>query len=99
MRRLPAIEILRAADRFQRVGEDRLAAKAPAPELAGPELQGFTEAQREGHLGERLAAHQPGAQAAQVPFGCLREGRIQMMRDDEIEDGVAEKLEPLVVGT
>ena len=93
-----AIEKQRPADRFQCVGEDRLTAKAPAAQLAGAELQGLTEAQRESHLGERLAAHQPGAQAAQVPFRCLGEGRIQLVRDDQIEDGVTEKLEPLVVG-
>ena len=70
----PAVEIDRPAQRLERIRQDRLAAETAALELPGAELQHRPDTELERHLGERLAAHQAGAQAAQVPFG-RRAGR------------------------
>src|SRR5207244_9703118 len=72
-----AVEKDRTAERFQRIGQNRLAAKAAARELARPELQRLPESQRARHFGERLATHEPGAQPTQVPFGRLRKGLVE----------------------
>src|SRR5207248_6843294 len=76
--------------------QNRLAAKAAARELARPELQRLPESQRARHFGERLATHEPGAQPTQVPFGRLRKGLVEPLRDREVQHRVPEELEPLI---
>ena len=75
-----------------------MAAKAAGLELTGAELQRLPQLERCGHLGQRLAAHHPRPQPAQIPLARLREGRVEVMRHHEVEDRIAEKLQPLVVG-
>src|SRR5215469_1587424 len=86
-----------AAERLEGVGEDRLTPKASALELTRPELQHRPDAEPERDLGQRLAADETRPQTAQIALGCVREGCVQTMRNDEIEDRVAEELEPFVV--
>jgi hypothetical protein len=59
-----AVEEDRPAERFQGIGEDRLAAEPAALELPGPQLQRLPERELRGDLGEGLAADEPGTQAA-----------------------------------
>ena len=92
------VEEDRPAQGLQGVRQDRLAAEATGLELPGAQLQRVAEADRQGDLGQRLGADQPGAQAAQVALVGLRVGGIQGLSDGEVDDRVAQELEPLVVG-
>ena len=56
-RREATIEENRPSQRLERIGQNRLAAKAAAAELTGAELQRVAQAERPGNLGERLTAH------------------------------------------
>ena len=47
--------------------------------------------------GQRLAAHERGAQARQLAFGGRGEATVQVFRQHEVQHGIAQVLQPLVV--
>jgi hypothetical protein len=49
------------------------------------------------HAGQRLLAHQAGAQLGELAFGKLRKAGVEHVGHRAAEHAVAEKLEPLVV--
>ena len=96
-RRDPAVEVDRAEQRLERVGEDRAATEAAALQLTAAEPQLLAEPQPARDRGQRAAAHQRRPVAAQVALVGVRVLAKQQHRDGEVEHRVAEELEPLVV--
>ena len=97
-RRQALVEEDRPAQRLQGIRQDRLAAEAAGLEFPRPQLQGVPEPDRQGDLGQRLGADELRAQAAQVPLVRLWVGGIQGLGDGEVDDRIAQELEPFVVG-
>jgi hypothetical protein len=50
-----------------------------------------------GELAQHFGAHDRGAQRRQAAFGEFRETAIQPVADDEVQHGIAQKFQPLVV--
>lgn len=66
-------------------------------ELARPQPEAFTQIQFPRELSKCLLAYQPGAHPAQLTFFSFRKVFIQHRGDDEVNDTVTKKLEPLVI--
>ena len=91
------VEVHRAQQRLERVGEDRGAAKAAALQLAFAQAQQLAQAQALRGLEERGLVHELRAQAREVAFGKLREAFVEERGDRAVEQAVAEEFEALVV--
>ncbi|CRS42511.1 hypothetical protein PAERUG_P7_London_17_VIM_2_06_09_00408 [Pseudomonas aeruginosa] len=91
------IQVDGADQGFHRIGEDRLAAEPAALQLARaqPQVVAHLEAARQ--QGQGLALDQSRAQARKLAFASLREVVEQRLADDEVENGVTEELQALVV--
>ena len=61
-------------------------------------MQQIAHLQRKSDLGQRLLIDETGAQPAQIAFGKTLELLEQEVGGDAIQQAVAEKLKPLVVG-
>jgi hypothetical protein len=93
-----AIEVYGADDRLERIGKDRLAAEATGLELPGTELQLVAEADFLRDAGQRLGADDARPQAAEIALGGHRIAPVEPVGRHQVQDGVAEELETLVVG-
>ena len=71
----PAVQVDRAEQRLERVGEDRAAPESAGLELAAAEAQLLAEPESGGGLGQRLPAHQRRPVAAQVALVGVRDTR------------------------
>ena len=91
-----AVEKHRADQRLADVGEDRGARAPSRVGLRGAEPQRLAEIDGARHVGAGFAPHQVGEPARQLAFVALGEGAKQHFRDDQAENVVAEKLEPLI---
>ena len=87
----------RRDDRFERVGEDRVATKSAALELAGAKMQSIAELGVARYRGERGAVDERGAKPRHLAFVGARVLLVDELCDDEIDERVAEELEPFVV--
>src|SRR5690606_18740535 len=92
-----AVQVDGADQGFQGVGEDGFTAVAAALQLARPQAQVIAQAEAAGQHGQGLALDQARAQARQLAFAGLREALEQRLAGDEVEDGVAEEFQALVV--
>ena len=92
----PAVEVHRGDDRLHRVGQDRRLGAPARRVLALAEPQRRTEVELLRDLGQRLGAHDRGAQLRQLALGHLGVVLVDVVGDDEAEHGVTEELEPLV---
>ena len=93
----PAIEIDRRDDRLEEIGEDRHRDGAVDRQpLADDEK--FGEAELLADPATRLAAHDDRLDARQIPLERVRKNLVKGVADDEPQNRVAEKLEPLVRG-
>ncbi|MDR8939349.1 hypothetical protein FEP65_06280 [Burkholderia multivorans] len=92
-----AIEEHGPDDGFECVREDRWAAEAPAAQLAFTEPQAFRDIEGLSDFVQRLLLDEIRAHARQVPFVELAETLEQKGGHRAIQNGIAEKLEPLVV--
>ena len=60
-------------------------------------MHGVAQSERAGARGERVTIHRGGAGLGEQPRIDLGRALHQQLRDDEVEHGVAQELEPLVV--
>jgi len=91
------VEIDRGDDRLERVGEDRWLGPPAGLLFALAEHQPLAEPERAGDLGEPGFADDLRARHAELALAELGIARHQAMADHQIEDGVAEELEPFVI--
>ena len=94
-----AVEEDRAEQRLERVGEDRRPLGAAAPALALAEAQRRAERELRARAVQRVAVDQVARAGAtgRPPAGRGKRG-VELGGDDAVEHGVADELEPLVVG-
>src|SRR5580700_5198823 len=95
-RRIAAVEIDRADQRFADVGQDGRALAAASIGLRRAELDRSTELDGDGDLGAGLLAHQIGEPARQLAFVGFGEGAEQHVGNHQAEHMIAEELEPLI---
>src|SRR5205807_5400899 len=91
------VEKHRAEHCLERVGEQRLEVAAAALRDALPEIEIVAEAELLGELGERVGVDHRGARLGQLALGRTRVVLVEILRRDQLEDGVAEIFEALVV--
>ena len=91
------IQVHRGDHRFQRIGQDGIAAVPAGFHFARPEHQAGTEIEFTRDRGQRGFAHQlrPGARERALVGG--RPARVERLGDQRTEDRIAQKLEALVV--
>ena len=82
---------------FDRVGQDRWPAKTAALQFAFAQAQVLGQLQALGDVRQRSLLDQVGAQARQIALVDLRVTLEQHRRDDEVEHGIPEELQALVV--
>jgi hypothetical protein len=92
-----AVQVHRAQQRLERVGEDRGPPEPAALQLALAQAQPVAEAQSGCDLGKRRLVHERGAKPREVAFGKLREALVEERGDGAVEQAVAEEFEALVV--
>ena len=92
-----AIEVNRSDDRLDRVGEDRIARLTATAQFTGSQPQDVAEFEFARNTGQRLAFDQMRPHATQLAFIRIVDGFVQIVRDLEAENGVAEKFQTLVV--
>ena len=61
-----------------------------------PSRSGVADVELGGQLGQRGRVDDRRPHLGQLPFGHVRVGAVQVVGDDQAEDGVPEELEPLV---
>jgi hypothetical protein len=93
----PTVEVDRREDRLERVGEDRWLGAAARLLLALAEHHPLADAELAGDLAQAGLAHDLGAGHAELAFPELRIPRHQLVAHDQVEDRVAQELEPLIV--
>ena len=91
------VEVHRAEQRLEAVGQDRGAPEAAALQLALAQQQLVAQLERLRDLEEGGLVHEPRAQARQVALGEARQALEEEDGDHAVEQAVADELEPLVV--
>ena len=92
-----SIQIDRANDRFQCVGQDGGALAAARAHFAVTQPQKRRQPQIDGQLVQGFLAHQVGAYAGQIALGQGLQLRVQKVRDRQAEHRIAQKLQPFVM--
>lgn len=87
-----------AEDGLDGIGEDGAALAALAVFLTTAEDEVIAQAEAERDGLEMMAIDELGAERGEAAFGQGGEAAVEFLGDGELEDGVAEKLEALVVG-
>src|SRR2546430_17392494 len=64
--------------------------------LTTPKLEIFAEVEARGCAGERIAAHEVGAQLRELPFVDVGIFNVELVRDDDTEGSVAEEFEAFI---
>ncbi len=95
-RRQPAVQVKRADDRLQGVGEDARAAGAAGVPLAARGDDRRAELKPHRHLAQRRPADQRRMPLRQRALAVCGKAPVEQLGDDEAENAVAEELEPLV---
>ncbi len=93
-----AAEEDRRDHRLHRVREERRLLPATGELLAAPDPQERAEIEGPRHLGEPLLVHHRGAHLRELALARGGEALHEPVGHGEVDDGVAEELEPLVVG-
>src|SRR5260221_3123615 len=92
-----AIEENRAENRFERVCQDRWAAKTAAAQLALAEPECLRNIQGLSNFVQRLLFDQVGANSGQITLVELAETLKQKRGHHAVEDRIAQELEPFVM--
>src|SRR6185436_1843521 len=92
-----AVEIQRAANRLEGIGQDGRSAETAGFLFAGSEEQQVAELHRQRDLRQRLLAHQARAQSRQVAFAGAGKFAVQPLREQQVQHRVAEEFETFVV--
>ena len=93
----PGIDVNGPDDGFERIGERGVPLAAAAGLLATAHDEVRTEADLTGEAGERFGAHQMGAGLREAAFIGLGQPGEKLMAEGELEDGITEEFEALVV--
>ena len=93
-----AVEVDGGDERLAGVGEHRGLAPPARLLFAAAEEEPLAEAELAGDLGQAELVDDAGAGLGQLALVALGRRVHEQVPDDEVEDGVAEELEPLVVG-
>lgn len=96
-RRHPAVEVDRRHDRLKHVGEHRIG-YWPGNRQPLAHDQKVGEAQLAAQPAAGFAAHDDRFDPREIPLERFRERVKEPLADDESQDGIAEKLKPLVRG-
>ena len=91
-----AVEVDRAEQRLEGVGQDRGLVAAAGALLAAAEPDVAAEVELAAHLGQRAHVDHRGAQLGQLALGQVGVVAVERVGDDQAEHGVAEELQPLV---
>ncbi len=91
------IEVHRANDGFQRIGQDRRALVPPGTLLAVAQAQPCRQSETGRDLEQGVLLDQIRPHTGEIAFGQLAELLEQQARDGQIEHRVTEKLQPFVV--
>ncbi len=92
-----AIEEHRSENGFERIGKNRRALGSAAFALTLAETQMSAKIDGQGNVGKGFLPDEIGAKAGQVSFTDRGELLEQCVRNDAVEDTVAEKLQSLVM--
>ncbi|MDT4864545.1 hypothetical protein FQZ97_993090 [compost metagenome] len=91
------VEVHRANDGFQRVGQDRRTFVPPGTLLAVPEAQSRHQTETRRDLEQGVLLDQIRPHTGEIAFWQLAELLEQQARDGQIEHRVTEELQPFVV--
>src|SRR5690606_26705314 len=91
------VQVDRADQRLERVGQDGGAVRAARAGLAFTQAQQRRQRQPQREPVQRVLLDQVGPHARQVALRQFRETDVQQVRDGQVQHRVAEKLEALVV--
>ncbi|MCY1398769.1 hypothetical protein D9M71_138090 [compost metagenome] len=91
------IQIDGANQGFQGVGQDRFAAETATLQFARTQAQVFAQVKTACQHGQGFTLHQARTQARQLAFARLRETFEQRLAGDEVENGITEELQTLVI--
>ena len=91
------IQVHRADDGLDGVGEDRIAAVAAALHFPRPQLEPVAQLQAARQFGQRGLAHQAGTGPGQRPLVGLGPTLVQRLGDDQVDQGVTEEFQAFVV--
>lgn len=92
-----SIQIDRSHQRFERIGQDRIATESAALEFPLPQVQRLPEIERTRLFSQRFATHQPSAQSREVAFAGLWEALVKQLGHDQTHEPVSEEFQPLIV--
>ena len=92
-----AVHIACRDDGLHSVGDDGVALAAAAVLLAVAEQQEASQTDGRSRAGQILFADQIRTDAGQLALGLVREAAVQIVRHDEAQDGIAQKLQTFVV--
>src|SRR4051794_1101532 len=90
------LDVDRADQRLDGVGEDRGLVPAAAALLALAEQEVVTDAERAGDVRKRAAVDDGGTQFRELALGLVRVPVVERVGDDEAQHGVPEELQALV---
>lgn len=93
----PGIDVNGPDDGFQCISECGIPLAASAGLFATPHDQVRAEADLTGEAGERFGAHQMGAGLGEAAFIGIWKAGEKLMTESELEDGIAEEFEALIV--
>ena len=93
----PGIDVNGPDDGFERIGERGIPLAAAAGLLATAHDEVRAEADLTGEAGERFGAHQMGAGLREAAFIGIGQPGEKLMAEGELEDGITEEFEALVV--
>ena len=96
-RRQIGVEVDCAEERFEGVGQRRGPHPSAASFFAASHHEILAEIEFERVPAQSFTGDEPRAQLRQSPFGFAREKREEMLGHDELHDGIAEVLEPLII--
>src|SRR5216684_710430 len=92
-----AIEVNRGYYRFERIGQQRLLLSTAGFLFPAPQPQLLSQAQPPRSRFEGSCIYNPRAALGKLPFAPLRKTRQEIFARQQLEDGISEKLQPLVV--
>ena len=95
---MPPLQVDRADDRLDGVGEDRGLVATAGGLLAAAELDVLAELDLAGHVGQGAGVDDRGAQLGQPPLGEVGVGDVERLGHHDPEHRVAQELQALVGG-
>jgi hypothetical protein len=91
------IQVHRADESLQGIRQNRVTIPAAALEFASPKLQRYSQTEFARNCRQCVTANEQRPQAGQLPLSRIGLGAVQIFRSDEINNGIAEELEALVM--